>query len=337
MTLSYKPLFMTTLILGTLMTISANSWLGMWMGLEINLLSIIPLMNSSSNPLSSEASLKYFITQTMASMFIILTTLMLNFKIMSNNLMMNELTNLMLLSSIFTKMGAAPFHYWFPQVMEGLTWFNSLIMLTWQKLAPMIIMFYLPFSSLIFLIILTSLMVSALMGLNQTSMRKILTYSSINHIAWMLSSILFNEMIWFLYFLIYSITNFTMIMILQKYNIFSLSQMPQMTLKPQFKMLFMLNFFSLGGIPPFIGFLPKWLIVQTLVEEKMHLLAGSLIMLTMLTLFYYMRITMNSFNLLSGKTKSLIKQPFSPKKITMISMYLILSSLPYWTILLNWI
>nr|YP_010878895.1 NADH dehydrogenase subunit 2 [Sambus kanssuensis]WHE42534.1 NADH dehydrogenase subunit 2 [Sambus kanssuensis] len=332
----YKSLFMSTLILGTFTAISANSWIGMWMGLEINLLSIIPLMNNSKNLMSSEASLKYFITQALASMFILLAALISTFKTMGSNLIICDLPNLIIMSSLLTKMGAAPFHFWFPQVLEGLSWMNSFIMLTWQKIAPMIIMFYLPFSQLIMLVMVTCLITSALMGLNQTSMRKILVYSSINHIAWMLSSLMFNEMIWLVYFSIYSIMNLMIIIILKKINLFQISQLGLNSLSPKMKMMFMLNFFSLGGIPPFIGFLPKWWVIQLMAEEKLYLLSLTMIILTLFTLFYYMRIALPSFNLVSASNmKTTWNKPMM--KNPLITSFTVLSSLPYLALTLNWI
>nr|YP_009185944.1 NADH dehydrogenase subunit 2 [Scaphidium quadrimaculatum]ALO70884.1 NADH deshydrogenase subunit 2 [Scaphidium quadrimaculatum] len=287
-------LFTSSLIMGSVIAISSNSWLGMWLGLEINLLSIIPLMNNSLNPLSSEASMKYFVTQAIASSFILMTIIFmsLNFlipKSMESSLMMIFNTG------ILTKMGAAPFHFWFPEVMEGLSWLNCLIFLTWQKVAPMILLFY-NLNNLFFsFIIMSCLLISGIMGLNQVSLRKILAYSSINHIGWMISAMLVQETIWMIYFLIYSILSIILVMFFKFFNFSILQQLfSSLTKNLSLKMFFSMNFLSLAGMPPFFGFIPKWLTIQLLIFNQYYLITFVMLISTLMTIFYYTRTIFSS-------------------------------------------
>nr|AND96616.1 NADH deshydrogenase subunit 2 [Euoniticellus intermedius] len=276
---------------GTLISISSYSWMGMWLGLEINLLSIIPLMGTSKNSMQAEAAMKYFITQTLASMILLFSMIMmsLNMLFMMNDIILTS----MYYSALFTKMGAAPFHFWFPEIIEGLSWMNSLIMLTWQKIAPLILITYPNFTSFKFMIMIMimSTLISGIMGMNQTNLRKLLAYSSINHLGWMLSSMLFFEMIWLFYFLTYSIITANIILILNSFNIFNMNQLFSSINKyPLIKFFFMLNFMSLGGLPPFLGFLPKWLTIQMMIKMQLLSLSLIIIVMTLMTLFFYMRI-----------------------------------------------
>nr|AXS65521.1 NADH dehydrogenase subunit 2 [Laemophloeidae sp. KM-2017] len=284
-----KFLFLNTLIAGTFITISAYSWFSMWLGLEINLLSIIPLLNSTKNSFPSEAALKYFITQSMASTVIMFAIISLLFSkdIFENNF------SLILNSAILTKMGAAPFHFWFPEIIEGLSWMNSLIILTWQKIAPMILIFYfIELTNFFIFIIIVSSMIGSIMGLNQINLRKILAYSSINHIAWLLCSLLDSFSIWMIYFSIYSIILMTLIFILNKIHAFQISQLMNMSFSNKMMNLsIFLIFFSLGGLPPFLGFLPKWLVINALISNNYFILSFLLIIFTLITLFYYIRVT----------------------------------------------
>nr|QNP09675.1 NADH dehydrogenase subunit 2 [Ochthebius sp. IBE<ESP> AV177] len=286
----FKLLFMMTLMIGSLISISSFSWLGMWMGLEINLLSIIPLFSNTKNMMNNEATLKYFITQALAS-----TIMLFSIILISSNLFMNWETNINMIfnSSLMTKMGAAPFHFWFPEVMEGLNWMNCLILLTWQKMAPMILIMYnnkmIEFLSMI---ILFSMLISGIMGINQTSLRKIMAYSSINHIGWMISSMFFMETIWLMYFLTYTIISFNIILIFKKLNIFYLKQLFICLNKNSIlKLFFMMNFLSLGGLPPFLGFLPKWMTIQMMMENNLNMISLIMVMMTLFTLYFYMQIT----------------------------------------------
>nr|QIV24601.1 NADH dehydrogenase subunit 2 [Aesa media] len=314
----YKILFFSTLIMGTLIAIASYSWMSMWIGLEINLLSIIPLLSDSKNLYPSESALKYFITQALASavlLFSIITTMNLSefLSPSSNNVML-----MILNSALFTKMGAAPFHAWFPEVMEGLSWINCLIMMTWQKIAPMVLVMHNMKMTLFFsAIILFSAILSSIMGLNQISLRKILTYSSINHIGWMISSMLNSQSTWLIYFVIYSIITINIVLIMGILHVFYFKQLfNSLNFNKSIKFFFIMNFLSLGGLPPFLGFFPKWLVINNLVQNNFYLMAVILILFTLITLFFYLRI---SFSTMMINTKETIIFQSKP------SLYLTLS------------
>nr|ANJ70342.1 NADH dehydrogenase subunit 2 [Berosus affinis] len=293
-------LFTSTLTLGTLISISSQSWLGMWMGLEINLLSMIPLINHSNNMMASEASIKYFIVQALASTILLFSIILLVNKTTAEHLSYSILFN----TALLTKMGAAPFHFWFPEVIEGLTWMNSLILLTWQKIAPMIIIMYNNTPMLFMFIIVSCMMISGVMGINQMSLRKILAYSSINHIGWMIAALMFSENIWMYYFSVYTIITMNIILIISQINVYSLNQLyMSMSENHMLKMFFILNFMSLGGLPPFLGFFPKWITIQTMSINSTLLIALVMIIMTLMTLFFYMRITFSTILLSSQMNK----------------------------------
>nr|QRW36241.1 NADH dehydrogenase subunit 2 [Deronectes costipennis] len=297
MHLIYKIIFMTTLFMGTMITISSYSWMGTWMGLEINLLSFIPLISSKNNSFSSESSIKYFLIQAIASSIFLLTIILImtKNKMISDTFLINKMLLIMLNSTIMMKLGAAPFHFWFPEIMEKLNWINGMILLTWQKIAPLIILSYTIKSNLFLLMIIISCtFIGSIGGLNQINLKKIMTYSSINHIGWMLSTFLINEMMWIMYFLIYSFISLTIILIFNKYNLSFLKQMYSLSNKNfLMKFFFNLNLLSLGGLPPFLGFLPKWLIIQNL-SINYFSLTLFMIMMTLITLFFYLRISYSS-------------------------------------------
>nr|QRV62536.1 NADH dehydrogenase subunit 2 [Hydroporus sp. IBE<ESP> AV45] len=293
----YKIMFISMLFLGTIITISSYSWLGVWMGLEINLLSFIPLINMKNNQYSSESSIKYFLIQALASSILLFTIIMLisKSKMINEMFFFNKTLMMIMNSTILLKLGAAPFHFWFPEIIEGLNWINSLILMTWQKIAPMMILSYtMKINWFIYMIIIFSTFIGSIGGLNQTSLRKILAYSSINHIGWMLTSFIINEIIWIIYFLIYSFISLSIILMFNKFNIFMLNQLFMMMNNFYIIKYFMLmNLLSLGGLPPFLGFLPKWIIIQNLSQNN-FLLITFMIMMTLITLFFYMRISYSS-------------------------------------------
>nr|QRW36410.1 NADH dehydrogenase subunit 2 [Sanfilippodytes vilis] len=293
----YKLIFMSTLFLGTMITVSSYSWLGTWMGLEINLLSFIPMINMKNNQFSSESSMKYFLIQALASSVFLFSIIMIisKTKMMNDFFMFNNTLIMLMNSSILIKLGAAPFHFWFPEIMEGLNWMNSLILMTWQKIAPMMILSYsMKINLFIVSIIILSTFIGSIGGLNQISLRKILAYSSINHIGWMISSFIINEMNWIIYFLIYSFISLSIIYMFNIFNIFLLKQLFLLLNNLYLMKYFMLmNLLSLGGLPPFLGFFPKWIIIQNLSFNN-FLMILFMIMMTLITLFFYLRITYSS-------------------------------------------
>nr|UZC78763.1 NADH dehydrogenase subunit 2 [Nephrotoma sp.] len=295
---SSKLLFLITLISGTLITISSNSWLGAWMGLEINLLSFIPLMMNYNNLMSSEASLKYFLTQALASSVLLFSVILMLMSI-NNNWYYSDfimMYPLMINSCLLLKMGAAPFHFWFPGVMEGLNWMNGFILMTWQKIAPLMLISYFIIPNLFKMIICLSILIGSIGGLNQTSLRKLMAFSSINHLGWMLAAMLSNENLWEFYFLIYSFLSMTILILFNSLKIFHINQsFFIINNNPLIKFLTFTLFLSLGGLPPFLGFIPKWLVIQYMTMNNDIMLMTFMVCLTLITLFYYIRICYSSF------------------------------------------
>nr|ADW41299.1 NADH dehydrogenase subunit 2 [Drosophila borealis] len=295
---SSKILFITMMIIGSLITVTSNSWLGAWMGLEINLLSFIPLMSDNNNFKSTEASLKYFLTQALASTVLLFSVILL----MLNNSMTieinNSFTSMMILSTLLLKSGAAPFHFWFPNLMEGLTWMNALLLMTWQKIAPLMLISYLNLKSLLMISVIFSVIVGAIGGLNQTSLRKLMAFSSINHLGWMLSALMINESIWLIYFLFYSFLSFILTFMFNIFKLFHLNQLFSWFMQSKvMKFTLFMNFLSLGGLPPFLGFLPKWIVIQQLTFCNQYFQLMILLTSTLITLFFYLRICYSAFML----------------------------------------
>nr|YP_010693087.1 NADH dehydrogenase subunit 2 [Dacus eclipsis]WCB98268.1 NADH dehydrogenase subunit 2 [Dacus eclipsis] len=294
---SAKIMFFFILMMGTMITVSSNSWLGAWMGLEINLLAFIPLMNNN-NLMSTEASLKYFLTQAMASAVLLFAIMMMYLNNLPLNQMSSMYNDLIITSSLLLKSGAAPFHFWFPNVMEGLSWMNALILMTWQKIAPLMLISYTTQNNFITLVTILSTIIGSLGGLNQTSLRKLMAFSSINHLGWMLAAMQTNESMWLIYFSFYTFLSFSLIFILNNFKMFHINQLFNSFFNSKtLKFLLFFNLLSLGGLPPFIGFLPKWLVIQLLVMNNQYVLMTILTVMTLITLFFYLRLCFAAFML----------------------------------------
>nr|QLD22698.1 NADH dehydrogenase subunit 2 [Sciurus vulgaris] len=312
-----------TLFSGTLITLFSSHWLLIWIGLEMSLLAIIPILMSKPNPRSIEAASKYFLIQATASMILMMAAI-INFYntgqwSISNTI--NQLSSLMLTLALSMKMGLAPFHLWVPEVTQGIPLMSGLILLTWQKIAPISIMYQIAPSinyNLIMFMALMSILLGGWGGLNQTQLRKILAYSSIAHMGWMMAIISFNPSLSILNLLIYMMLTINMFMLLyynKKTSTLALSN--SWNKSPLLTSIILMVLMSLGGLPPLTGFSPKWMIIKELVSNNNIILPTLMAIMALLNLYFYMRLIYStSLTLFPSSNNIKIKWLFENTKIT---------------------
>lgn len=238
-------LFLISLFTSTFIAISSAHWLIIWMSLEINIISFIPLISSFSWNQEAEGALKYLLFQALGSTFILAGSINPSFIYLP-------------LIGLCTKLGVAPVHFWFPSVIKRVSWFTVTLLITWQKIAPIVIIFSLYSDYKVFLSFIGVLraLVGGFGGIRQNHLRALLAYSSIGHIGWILASSSFAPAIRIFYLLCYIFISLALITRAIVTNISSLFQ----SSKPNFTTLFFLVIpctLSLSGLPPFIGFFPK--------------------------------------------------------------------------------
>nr|UYK52281.1 NADH dehydrogenase subunit 2 [Chloeia sp. r EEE-2022] len=288
----FSSLFASTLTLSTLIALSASHWLLIWMSLEMNLMSFIPLMSMSKTQQETEAAIKYFLAQAMGSALFLLSLLLMSSPIPS---LTPFLPYLLLTMSLLLKLGAAPLHFWFPNVMASLSWIPCLILTTWQKLIPLILLMALTTANspiFIHLASASSAIIGGLGGLNQSFLRPLLAYSSIGHIGWIMALSTLTASFSILYLIIYILTITPLIMILHSLHLSSLRQLLNLSSNSPFSTFATLALMmSLGGLPPLMGFLPKWLALESFSTAPfLGLLAASLILGSLMNLYYYLNI-----------------------------------------------
>nr|YP_009990923.1 NADH dehydrogenase subunit 2 [Psilopogon haemacephalus]QNN84289.1 NADH dehydrogenase subunit 2 [Psilopogon haemacephalus] len=292
-----KLITSTSIILGTTITISSNHWAMIWTGLEINTLAIIPMISKSHHPRAIEATIKYFLTQATASALILFSSTINAWS--SGQWDITQLTNtsssLLLTMAIAMKLGLVPFHFWFPEVLQGSSLITALLLSTMMKFPPLTILLLTTNSlnpHLLTAMAITSAALGGWMGLNQTQTRKILAFSSISHLGWMALIIIYSPKLTLLTFLLYTLMTTTVFMSLNSSNTTKLAtMMTSWTKNPPLYATLMLTLLSLAGLPPLTGFLPKWLIIQELTKQEMTPTAITITLLSLLSLFFYLRLT----------------------------------------------
>lgn len=293
--LPYLPLFSSTLLLGTFIAISSNQWIYVWMGLEINILSFVPLIISTSNNQETESAVKYFLAQATGSGLLLLGALNHFF---SPLLFTGEkISIILILLGLITKLGIAPCHFWFPSVIAGLSWIICLILSTWQKLIPLLIIIFLIKINNTHLSLLPAALrrlIGGLGGLNQTQLRPLLAYSSIGHLGWIFATRVHSSAVSMIYFLTYALIITSVIVILNIASFKSLKHFSSLSKTPiLLSSLIILTLLSLGGLPPITGFLPKWAAIDLIINTGQWTLLIILISGSLINLSYYLNIIFN--------------------------------------------
>nr|YP_009164859.1 NADH dehydrogenase subunit 2 [Taractichthys steindachneri]AKZ17051.1 NADH dehydrogenase subunit 2 [Taractichthys steindachneri] len=295
-----SPYILATLLfglgLGTTITFASSHWLLAWMGLEMNTLAIIPLMTLNHHPRAVEATTKYFLTQaTAAAMLLFASTTNAWFTGQWNiEQMTHPLPITLITLALALKIGLAPVHAWLPEVLQGLDLTTGLILSTWQKLAPFALLLQIhPSSSpLLIMLGLTSTLIGGWGGLNQTQLRKILAYSSIAHLGWMILVLQFSPSLTLLALLTYLVMTFSTFLVFKLNKATNINTLATSWAKaPALTAPAPLMLLSLGGLPPLTGFMPKWLILQELSKQDLALIATLAAITALLSLYFYLRLS----------------------------------------------
>nr|WEW79103.1 NADH dehydrogenase subunit 2 [Bostrychus sp. s RZ-2023]WEW79116.1 NADH dehydrogenase subunit 2 [Bostrychus sp. s RZ-2023]WEW79142.1 NADH dehydrogenase subunit 2 [Bostrychus sp. s RZ-2023]WEW79155.1 NADH dehydrogenase subunit 2 [Bostrychus sp. s RZ-2023]WEW79168.1 NADH dehydrogenase subunit 2 [Bostrychus sp. s RZ-2023] len=344
--------FITALLLfglglGTTLTFASSHWLLAWMGLEINTLAILPLMAQHHHPRAIEATTKYFLTQATAAatlLFASITNAWLTGQ-WNIQLMTHPLPTTMIILALSLKIGLAPLHTWLPEVLQGLDLTTGLILSTWQKLAPFALLLQIPTSdqTMLIMLALASTLVGGWGGLNQTQLRKILAYSSIAHLGWMMLIIQFAPSLTLLALLMYFIMTASAFLLLKLNNATNINALATSWAKaPLITTTTPMILLSLGGLPPLTGFMPKWLILQELAKQSLPLTATLAALTALLSLYFYLRLSYAmtltlSPNNLAGTTPWRLHslQPSLPLASTTLMATLLLPLTPAITALLT--
>nr|WOC29684.1 NADH dehydrogenase subunit 2 [Koreoleptoxis friniana] len=326
--LPFVFLFFMVMFFGTMFSISSAHWLGIWAGLEINLIGFLPILVYQKSMLESESAVKYFIIQALGSSFLVFGSLSgysltFSWESLTENLVSLSIGSLMLSLGLLMKMGIFPFHFWFPSVMAGLSWLSCLLLATWQKVAPIFLTIMILDAKLVYSLFLLLCLLSAgssliggIGGMNQTQIRSLLAYSSIGHMGWILYGSCFSEISMKIYFSIYVLISscvFLSLWNLDSNNMKSLASLGKSSSNSIFS--FMIMLLSLGGLPPFLGFISKWTVINGSMNASPWGILFFIIMGSLMSLFYYLSLFfsevlalklsfVNSFSLSKWELKS---------------------------------
>ncbi|KDO15675.1 NADH dehydrogenase subunit 2 (mitochondrion) [Saprolegnia parasitica CBS 223.65] len=316
-------------LLGLMLLVSSFNFITLYLAVELQSLSFYILTASKrKSPLAVEAALKYFILGSIASSFILFGSSLIYgvfgslnfgniFLILSNvyyieniDLIIGALNGfLFIFIGLFFKIGAAPFHFWLPDVYEGapnnVTAFFAIV----PKIAFIGILIRFVFDILIdissffeiifYISAISSMFIGSLAALQQKKIKRLLAYSSISHVGFILigftSNLLESIPYILLYIVVYIIMSINLwtsylSLIINKKPIKYLTDLSNLyNFNKILAFIIVLNVFSMSGIPPLAGFFSKLFLFITAIKAQYFGLIFFSILVSILSSFYYLR------------------------------------------------
>lgn len=268
---------------GLVVAIFRDRWLGVWIGLELNLLCFIPLVIRHKIE-RRDFVIIYFLTQACGSLIVLIAG--------SNLTNLIEAFQFILRISLLLKVGAAPFHFWYVSIASSLKWFEFFILRTVQKVGPLTLLnargVY-KFRQRVYISIFICGLVGIVGGIRALSVRKLLVYSSINHLGWLLIPILNISSLWLTYFLIYCLLLIIVLIVVNTYRVFHISQLSIFSILKGGGLSLFIRIISLRGLPPFLGFIPKWVVFISCRRGVDFICLTRIVISSVVSVYFYAR------------------------------------------------
>ena len=313
-------------LLGMLIMMSANSLLTMYLGLETLALSMYALVAiDRHNVAAAESAMKYFVLGAIASGALLYgiswvygITGSLQFDQIALALSADPgLNNLplwfglaFLIVGIAFKFGAVPFHMWLPDVYEGARTPVTLYLASAPKLAAFALIFRVlvdglgglqdTWSTMIMFVAVLSLIVGNFIAIAQTNIKRMLGYSTIGHVGFILLAIFTGTSDGYAAGLFYALTYvlaaagaFGVIIVLSRrgYDAELISDFKGLNARsPWFALMMMLLMFSMAGMPPFVGFISKFYVISAVLDIGEAWLAMLMVLISVVGAYYYLRV-----------------------------------------------
>lgn len=313
--------------LGMMVMISASHLLTLYLGLELlslSLYSMVALQRDSAT--ATEAAMKYFVLGALASGMLLYGMSMLygatgtlSIAQLSALLVSGEARDLVtvfglvfIVGGLGFKLGAVPFHMWVPDVYHGAPTAVTLFIGTAPKLAAFAFIMRLlvqglgaeqllaEWQNMLVLMAVLSLAIGNVAAIAQTNLKRMLAYSTIGHMGFLLLGILSGSavgysagMFYVAVYVLMSLGTFGMIMLLSRggFEADNLDDFKGLSRRsPWFALIMLLLMFSMAGIPPTVGFYAKLSVLQAVIEADFLWLAVVAVLFSLIGAFYYLRL-----------------------------------------------
>ncbi|HEY5807548.1 MAG TPA: NADH-quinone oxidoreductase subunit NuoN [Povalibacter sp.] len=314
-----------TALLGIMVMISAGSLVTVYLGVEMLSLSLYAMVAfDRDSGVAAESAMKYFVLGAIAS-----GALLYGFSIiygMTGTLQLDELAVAVrevgpdklglvfglafIIAGIAFKFGAVPFHMWIPDVYHGAPTPVTLLIGSAPKIASYVLAIRVlaegldamvaSWQSMLIALAVLSMIIGNVVAIAQTNLKRMLAYSTISHVGFILLGILAGttegyraSMFYTLTYVIMAIGSFGMILLLARQG-FEADQIDDFRglnkRSPWFAAVMMMLMFSTAGVPPFVGFWAKIAVLGAVVDVGLVWLAAVAVLLSVVAAFYYLRV-----------------------------------------------
>ncbi len=356
------PVLMLFSLLGMMMMISAGDLIALYLGLEVQSLSLYVMAAfRRDNVRSSEAGLKYFVLGALSSgMLLYGCSMVYGF---SGSIYFNEIAKLtageagpsvgiviglvFILAGLAFKISAVPFHMWTPDVYEGSPTSVTAFFAACPKIAAMGLLLRVIYSAfpeltpqwqqIIIFLSIASMALGAFGAIGQTNIKRLMAYSSIGHMGFALVGLAAGNrdgiegiLVYLMIYLVMTLGVFALILAMRRNdemieNIDDLKGLSQTNLPAAFA--FAILMFSLAGIPPLAGFFAKLYVFMAAVKANLFILAVLGVLSSVVGAFYYIRIVKIMF--FDEPDEEFTEMPTQLKAVLGLSGFLVLFYIIY--------
>lgn len=313
-------------VLGMMIMISAHSFLLVYLGLELLSLSLYAMIAFNRDSLSaSEAAMKYFVLGALASGLLLygisifygisgtldITTLAQTIKAQAaGNPVLLAFALTFIVVGLSFKLGAVPFHMWLPDVYQGSPTSVTLFIGTAPKIAGFAMAIrllidgladlHVDWSQMLIVLSVASMAIGNIIAIAQTNFKRMLAYSTISHVGFILLGLLAGTEMGLssamFYTLTYAITSsvaFAIIMLLNRegYEAGEIADLKGLNdQNPWYAAILAIALFSMAGVPPTVGFYAKLTVINAVIQIDLVWLAIAAVLFSVIGLFYYLRV-----------------------------------------------
>lgn len=316
------PILILTAILGMFVMVSSNNLIGLYLGIELQSLSLYVLAALNRDSVkSTEAGVKYFVLGALSSGLLLYGCSLVygftgstNYYVIAENYTSSNLALsfglVFILVGLAFKISAVPFHMWTPDVYEG----SPTSVTAFFALAPKVAGFgaiirilYIAFGNVVnewqtilIFISIASMILGAVAAIGQTNIKRLMAYSSISHMGYALAGVttgtnegISSSILYIFLYVVMNIGSFVCIILMKRKtvyleNIRDLSGLSKN--HPVIAFSFTVILFSLAGIPPLAGFFAKFYIFMAVIKSNLFALAIIGLITSVVSAFYYLRI-----------------------------------------------
>jgi len=316
------PILILTAILGMFVMVSSNNLIGLYLGIELQSLSLYVLAALNRDSVkSTEAGVKYFVLGALSSGLLLYGCSLVygftgstNYYVIAENYTSSNLALsfglVFILVGLAFKISAVPFHMWTPDVYEGAPTSVTAFFALAPKVAgfgAIIRILYIAFGNVVnewqtilIFISIASMILGAVAAIGQTNIKRLMAYSSISHMGYALAGVttgtnegISSSILYIFLYVVMNIGSFVCIILMKRKNVYleNIRDLSGLSKNhPVIAFSFTVILFSLAGIPPLAGFFAKFYVFMAVIKSNLFALAIIGLITSVVSAFYYLRI-----------------------------------------------